>query len=302
MKISLNRSSDVSLRQQLAEQIVFLITTGELKTGQRLPSVRTLARLVQVHHNTVSEAYQDLARRGWLQGKRGSGLIVKLNVDAAQDSPANLDELINETIHRAKEMGFSQRQLTESVRRRLSLQPPDHVLVVEADQGLREILCREVQKKLKVPVRSCSPEKLMADASVTLTAQVIAPGYLLAELKHILPKMHPAVSITYSAAEQQIDVIRTLKNPSIIAVVSVSGSFLKTARSLLAPVVGDRHTLQEVLFREDQHLDLLGVDLAFCDSLALDAVNCRRKVHYRLIATKCFEDLATTLAPSQSES
>ena len=32
------------LRQQLAEQIVFLITTGKLRSGQRLPSVREVAR------------------------------------------------------------------------------------------------------------------------------------------------------------------------------------------------------------------------------------------------------------------
>ena len=44
MDIRLSKESEVPLRQQLAEQIVFLITTGKLRSGQRLPSVREVAR------------------------------------------------------------------------------------------------------------------------------------------------------------------------------------------------------------------------------------------------------------------
>src|SRR5579862_8586244 len=107
MDISLSKNSDVPLRQQLAEQIVLLITTGELRSGQQLPSVRALARRAKVHHNTVSEAYQDLVRRKWLTRRRGSRLIVGARSDAGMRSPANLDELINDSIQRAKEMGYS---------------------------------------------------------------------------------------------------------------------------------------------------------------------------------------------------
>jgi hypothetical protein len=44
MQITLSKHSDVPLRQQLAEQIAFLIRTGQLLAGQELPSVRVLAR------------------------------------------------------------------------------------------------------------------------------------------------------------------------------------------------------------------------------------------------------------------
>ena len=76
MQIALSKNSDVPLRQQLAEQIVFLITTGQLRAGENLPSVRALARQSKVHHNTVSEAYQELVRRGWLTRRRGTQLVV----------------------------------------------------------------------------------------------------------------------------------------------------------------------------------------------------------------------------------
>lgn len=95
MQITLSRTSDVPLRQQLAEQIVFLITTGQLKTGEELPSVRTLARMTRVHHNTVSEAYQDLVRRGWASRRRGSRLLVGTGSDGGENSARDLDDLIS---------------------------------------------------------------------------------------------------------------------------------------------------------------------------------------------------------------
>jgi hypothetical protein len=64
MQIVLSKDSDVPLRKQLADQIVFLITTGQLQAGEALPSVCALGRQSKVHHNTVSEAYQDLVRSG----------------------------------------------------------------------------------------------------------------------------------------------------------------------------------------------------------------------------------------------
>src|ERR1700720_1907379 len=164
MKLSLSKNSDVSLRQQLAEQIVFLITTGQLRTGQQLPSVRALARRVKVHHNTVSEAYQELVRRHWLTRHHGSRLIV--GAGTRLKSPSSLDELINESIQRAKEMGYSLQALTERVRDRLLAQPPDHILVVEQEPGLREIIRLEIQGKLNWPVECCSPEQFAKDPNL----------------------------------------------------------------------------------------------------------------------------------------
>jgi GntR family transcriptional regulator len=110
MQISLTKDSDVPLRQQLAEQIVFLITTGQLRPGEELPSVRALARQTKIHHNTVSEAYQDLVRRNWLARNRGSRLIVGTGSGSKSKGQPSLDELINESIQRAREMAIHSRR------------------------------------------------------------------------------------------------------------------------------------------------------------------------------------------------
>ena len=53
------------------------INSGELKANQKLPSTRELARRFALHSNTVNAAYRDLARRGWLYFRKGSGVYVR---------------------------------------------------------------------------------------------------------------------------------------------------------------------------------------------------------------------------------
>lgn len=295
MEISLSKNSEVPLRQQLAEQIVVLITTGELRAGQQLASVRSLARRLKIHHNTVSEAYQDLVSRGWLARQRGSRLVVGPRTASSRIASVGLDELINEAIQRAKEMGFTLQALTERVRERLQEEPADHILIVEDEPGLREVICAEVQRKLGWPVKGCSVDGFATEPDLALGAQVFAPGHIREGLKLLLPANRPAAWITYSAADEHLRLIRGLKNPSAIAAVSVSESLLKTARSLFAPALGRRHTFHEVLLAERKRTDLRGMDLVFCDSIALKAVCARNKIHYHLVSQQSLAELGSTM-------
>jgi DNA-binding transcriptional regulator YhcF (GntR family) len=294
MQIALSKNSDVPLRQQLAEQIVFLITTGQLRAGEALPSVRALARQSKVHHNTVSEAYQQLVSRGWLTRRRGTQLVVGTISGAPLAKPHTLDELINESIERAREMGYSLQALRQKVLERLMAEPPDHFLVVEQEPGLREIIRQEVIDSLGLPVESCSLEDFAGEPNLAIGAQALAANHLVDDLKALVPQSRPTIGLVYSQAAEHLDLIRKLKNPSIVAVVSVSESLLRTARSLLAPAIGRKHTLNEILVMKDAPVTLGTVDLVFCDTITVSLVRSRRKVHYRLIATSCLEHLASS--------
>lgn len=296
MQIVLSKKSDVPLRQQLAEQIVFLITTGQLHAGEELPSVRAFARQSKVHHNTVSEAYQDLVRRGWLTRRHGTRLVVGTSSGAPLGKPHDLDELINESIQRARNMGYTLQALRQRVRERLLAQPPDHLLVVEQEPGLREIMKVEVRERLGWSAESCSLEEFTKEPGLAIGAQVLVANHLVEDMKPLVSPSRPAIGIVYSQASEQVDLVRKLQNPSIVAVVSVSESLLKTARSFLAPELGDRHTLKEKLVAQDIPISLGAADLAFCDSITISLVRSRHKAHYRLIATDCLEYIAATLS------
>src|SRR5438067_13674721 len=67
MRFWISHASDVPIREQLVTQIVLAILSEDLQTGVRLPSTRELARRFRIHANTVSAAYKDLERAGWLE-------------------------------------------------------------------------------------------------------------------------------------------------------------------------------------------------------------------------------------------
>jgi len=298
MQIRLSRESDVPLRRQLAEQIVFLITVGRLRPGQSLPSVRELARRLKIHHNTVSEAYQALVRHTWVVRQRGSRLVVgSREVRRAPAASDGLDEFINMAMRRAREEGYTLEQLRGRVKERLLAQPPDHILVIDREPGLREIMRQEIRQALRWPVQACSQEELARLPGLAIRAQVATPDYNVDAVEPIVPKQRPLVSLTFSAADQHVELIRALREPSVIGVVSVSGALLATARGLLAPAVGKRHTYREFLLSRRGKADLRAVDVAICDSLAMRVVAGKQKVHYHLLQPQCLEYLAATVGP-----
>jgi GntR family transcriptional regulator len=297
MNISLNQDSDVPLRQQLSEQIVFLITTGELRAEEEMPSVRALARRAKVHHNTVSKAYQDLVRREWLTRKRGSRLVVGTPASKGQQPDSGIDELINETIRRAKSLGYSLQTLRNRVRERLLEEPADHLLVVEHEAGIRKIIQREIEEKLHWRIECCSYIDIVREPGLAIGAQVLAPSYMTGDLAQFVPVHRPCFSIEYSSASDHLADIRGLQVPSNIAVVSVSESLLKTARGLMAPLIGREHTFQDLLLSTDQVADMRGADLVYCDSVTLSLVSSNRKVHYQLVSDDCLKELSMLLSP-----
>ena len=71
--IGLNRESDTPLYRQLHASIASMIRSGQVKHGERLPSVRHLARELEVSLITVVQAYQVLAADGLVQATVGRG-------------------------------------------------------------------------------------------------------------------------------------------------------------------------------------------------------------------------------------
>src|ERR1051325_25429 len=172
MRLWLAKKSEVPLREQLATQIVLGITSGDLASGERLPSTRELARRFSIHSNTVSAAYRELARRGWVEFRKGSGVYVRSRAGdfALEGDGLELDQLIQTFLQLARDRGFSLDEIRARVKHWLGLQPPDHFLVIEPDEELRRILIAEIKEATMFPVKGASPaecadERVLAGAA-----------------------------------------------------------------------------------------------------------------------------------------
>ena len=76
MRVTIDRKSAISIRQQLKGAIEHEICFGALPPGAPLPSVRELAERVGVAPMTVSKVYGELKAEGRITGRTGSGTFV----------------------------------------------------------------------------------------------------------------------------------------------------------------------------------------------------------------------------------
>ncbi len=72
----LDRKSPISLQSQLASQLKRLVQSGQLLSGNLLPSTRELATELKVSRNTVVHAYDRLISEGYLESRERSGIFV----------------------------------------------------------------------------------------------------------------------------------------------------------------------------------------------------------------------------------
>lgn len=77
MNIIISNQSGVPIYEQIKEQIKASILSGELSEGALLPSLRQLARDLQVSLVTTTRAYSELELEGFVQTMHGKGVYVK---------------------------------------------------------------------------------------------------------------------------------------------------------------------------------------------------------------------------------
>ncbi len=118
MTIQVNRQSGTPLYLQIADQVKYLIATGGLQPGERLPSVRQLAADLGVNFNTVAHAYKELGREGGISTQLGLGSFVPDQPDQlplAQRRRELLGSLFSKPFIEALRLGYSMREIEEAV-------------------------------------------------------------------------------------------------------------------------------------------------------------------------------------------
>ena len=242
MDIRISKGTEVPVHEQVAAQLVFLIGTGALKPGASLPSARDLARRLGIHRNTINRAYGDLILNELVEKTAGDRLVVRASAPENLHGPKDLDDLVDAAVVGARQRGYSLQQLLDRLHERLVAAPPDHLLVLSDEAGMRMLLPNELGQRFRYRVEACAPEASLASPKRTIGAVVVSPKGHILRVRSVLPAGRPAVEITYSPADEYLEAVRRLQTPSLIAIVSVS-HFLVMARALLAPAVGRRHSM-----------------------------------------------------------
>lgn len=91
MLLKLDFSSDVPIYQQIRDQVVVAIASGQLALGDKLPTIRTLAEEAGINMMTASKAYQLLKTEGYITTSRRDGAIVR--IPATEAAPKTVEGL-----------------------------------------------------------------------------------------------------------------------------------------------------------------------------------------------------------------
>ncbi len=237
MRLWLNRTGEVSLREQLITQVVVGILCHDLIPGQRLPSTRELSRRFGIHANTASAAYRELESDGWVELRHGSGVFVRTTrPDAALSPEMAVDQMIGDIAAKARKLGVSDAFLKARLRRWLALEPPARWLVIEPDPELRRIVICEMEQAITLPIIGCgfedccTPAMLEGSMPATLPSKTLTVRKLLpASTELVTLQVHPV------APELQAHLQKYMPEHStdLLGIASRWGEFQRIAQTML---------------------------------------------------------------------
>lgn len=257
MKIWLSKNSEVSLREQLTRQIMAAISSGDLQSGDKLPSVRELALRFKIHQNTVSIAYQWLEENKWVESRQGSGVFVcKLAKEkretAGFEAENELDALISQFFRQTQRLGFTNSQIESSFRKFLITPKPEHILIVENDEYLRRIIFTELHSAINFPVFAISLEELI-NSSLSNNSIIVALPETAEKLREVFSNT-TIVSLKINSAQVGIQGQQRPQADKLIGIVSGWEMFLRWSKTFLIAVGIE---MESILVRDarEKHFD-----------------------------------------------
>lgn len=119
----INAASPVPPYEQIASQIRMRIATGRLGPGAPLPSVRQLARDLDLAPNTVARGYGELERAGWVvtHARKGVTVAPKPPRLAPGDRRRELAQAVGQLLVTAHQLGLSAAELHAEIDRQIGL-------------------------------------------------------------------------------------------------------------------------------------------------------------------------------------
>src|SRR5262249_46495595 len=109
--------SNVSIYQQIVDQVCAAILSGQIADDEPLPSVRGLAEELLINPNTVGRAYGELVREGILESRPGLGMFVskRRQIYSKAERTRRIDQAVTSLVSQAFRLGLSTEEIVDEV-------------------------------------------------------------------------------------------------------------------------------------------------------------------------------------------
>ena len=117
VNFSLDLSDGAPIYRQIIRQIEYGILSGRLKTGDKLPTIRSLAVELKTNPNTIARAYDELVIRGILETQVGSGTYISDKKPDIPDDSLNrkIREVLGRFFQDMRDLGVDNRELVKLI-------------------------------------------------------------------------------------------------------------------------------------------------------------------------------------------
>jgi GntR family transcriptional regulator len=293
MRFWFARDSEIPIREQLVTQVVLGILCDDLPAGHRLPSTREMARRFHLHANTVSAAYRELQKARWVEFRHGSGVYVRSSKPETATSPQlALDQLIANLFRSARELGAPMATVRSRLRQWLAMQPPDHFLVIEPDEDLRNIVIAEIKKSAEFPVLGAGldvcdrPEELASAIPLALPSK-------FETVRKALPAGTECIALRVRSVPTSLGEWMPVATDKLVGIASRWSGFLQSAHTMLIAAGFDADALVIRDARKPGWQEgLKSTAAVVCDSLTVvDLPKRIRAIPFPLLAESSLDEL-----------
>lgn len=275
MKISINKDTDIPIRDQLIEQIALQIASGSLKGKEKLPSIRALAERLGIHYSTVTAAYNHLAETGLLEVRQGSGVRVsgRAPSEGNSESPESFDQIVRDFLAKVSETGTSRKDLRERMQAVLDPRPVRRIVAVDSNEDFHELLKKELSPHFPIPVETMTPQQVLSDKTIQQDSLFVTSLYHLFAFETSVMDPTRLVACNIEPGRAEMETIAALPAGNLVALISVSPTIMRMATKLIASLRADvalrsLHTSEKT---EIQYI-MNHADLVLCDRSGEDAV------------------------------
>jgi len=173
----IDRASTVALGVQLKGQVEYAIACGELTPGDRLPTVRQLARRLGVSPVTISQVYQELQKNGLLVARPGRGTFVTdaIGIAVGDERGRHLEALMDRVTLEGHRLGLDhptlERRFADHLEQVRSAVHAVTILLVGLFEGATKGYAEALQAEVSglAQVRATTFDDLPADARPVAT-------------------------------------------------------------------------------------------------------------------------------------